>query len=376
MKTLFVLFSFSCSFSYSQSSPAVAPRNIFIITTDGFRWQEVFQGADSVLMRDTALVKDTALIRQQYWNTNLEERRRKLLPFFWDVIAESGRLSGNRAFGNEVNVANPYKISYAGYNEILTGYADNMFIPNLAVGNKNSNILEYLNQQEAYAGKVAAFSSWNVMPFILNEKRNHIPVNSGYEMLEENEDTLNTLINQVQQNVVHKTGTRYDMLTYASAKNYIEQQHPKVVFIGLGETDEFAHHGRYDQYLQKAHQVDQMIGELWYYVQTHPFYKDNTTFIITTDHGRGPKTSNWNKHGFWIKGSGETWMAMLGPGISPEGERKGKEKLYQKQIAATISVLLGKNFKANHPVALPVQTSPDNTVAERRLLIITPQVNK
>lgn len=375
MKTL-LLITFCSVWLISSAQISISPsRNIFIITTDGFRWQEVFKGADSVLIRDAALVKDTALIRQQYWNANLEERRRRLLPFFWDVIAERGSLSGNRAFSNDMNVANIYKISYAGYNEILTGYADSKLIPNIAIRNKNTNILEYLNTQEAYTGKVAAFSSWNVMPFILDEKRNHIPVNSGYEMLEEHEDSLSALINEVQQNVSHKTGTRYDLLTYASAKNYIEEHHPKAVFIGLGETDEFAHLGRYDQYLQKAHQVDQMIAELWYYVQTDPFYKDNTTFIITTDHGRGSKTSNWQKHGFWIKGSGETWMAMLGPGIAPAGERKEKKQLYQKQIAATISILLGESFRANHPIALPIQMLQNTAITETGL-VTTPAMNK
>jgi hypothetical protein len=343
---VFVLVSFFTSAQNSQ-------RNIFIITTDGFRWQEVFNGADSIIIRDTNFVKDTSIIRQQYWSNDLIERRKKLLPFFWNVIVEKGRLSGNRAFGNDVNVANLFKISYAGYNEILTGYTDNLFIPNLHVRNKNLNILEFLNTQKGYTGKVAAFSSWNVIPYILNEKRSRIPVNSGYEMLEENENPVNTLINQVQESVTHKGHTRYDMLTYASAKSYIESEHPKVLFIGLGETDEFAHQGRYDQYLNKAHQVDQMIADLWYYVQTDPFYKDNTTFIITTDHGRGSKSTTWNKHGFWIKGSGETWMAMIGPGIEPNGEMKTQDQLYQKQIASTVSYLMGENFIVNHSVSPP-----------------------
>jgi hypothetical protein len=363
MKSLLVIcFCLACLDSFSQSN--ISAGNVFIITTDGFRWQEVFRGADSLLIRDTAYVKDTGLICQQFWSADVEERRRKLLPFFWSVIAQNGRLSGNRSYGNEVNVANLYKISYPGYNEMLTGYADKKFIPNLSVRNRNTNILEYLNTTENYSGKVAAFSSWNVMPFILNERKTGIPVNSGYEMLEEGEDTLNTLINEVQQNVVHKGHTRYDLLTYASAKNYIEEKHPKVVFIGLGETDEYAHQGRYDQYLQKAHQVDRIIAELWYYVQTDPFYKHNTTFIITTDHGRGSKTAKWSTHGFWVKGSGETWMAMIGKDIAPDGERKEKEKLYQKQIASTVSVLLGENFRANdHPVANPVILSVKTNIA-------------
>jgi hypothetical protein len=362
MKSFLIAAFYFTSLFVSAQSPG-SPRNIFIITTDGFRWQEVFKGADSLLVSDTAFVKDTSLIRQQYWSNNLEERRRRLLPFFWSVIAEKGKLSGNRVYGNDVNVANLYKISYAGYNEILTGYADYKFIPNLAVQNENTNVLAWLNEQEAYSGKVAAFSSWNVIPYILNEKNTHVPVNGGYESLDEGTDTLNSLINQVQQNVAHKTHTRYDMLTYASAKTYIEKQHPKILFLSLGETDEFAHLGRYDEYLQKAHQVDQMIAELWYLVQTDPFYKNNTTFIITTDHGRGSKTSTWNKHGFWIKGSGETWMAMLGPGVGAGGEMKEKGQLYEKQIAATVAALLGENFKANHPVSPSMQLPTLSAVA-------------
>lgn len=376
MKFLLIIsFCLASLVSYSQVNPSAG--NVFIITTDGFRWQEVFRGADSALIRDTACVKDTGLICKQFWSPDPEERRRKLLPFFWSVIAENGRLSGNRIYGNEVNVANLYKISYPGYSEILTGFADKRFIPNLTVRNRNTNILEYLNTTENYAGKVAAFSSWNVMPFILNKQQTGIPVNSGYEMLEEGEDTLNALINEVQQNTVHKGHTRYDLLTYSSAKNYIEEKHPKVVFLGLGETDEFAHQGRYDKYLQKAHQVDQIIAELWYYVQTDPFYKDNTTFIITTDHGRGSKTARWSTHGFWVKGSGEAWMAMIGQGIAPDGERKEKEKVYQKQIASTVSVLLGENFHADdHPVANPVALATKTTVTEREQIKYKTAANK
>lgn len=359
----------------ANSQHANNPRNIFIITTDGFRWQEVFNGADSTLISDTRFVQDTGLLKQQYWSNDLAERRKKLLPFFWNVIEASGSLSGNRSYGNEVNVSNLYKISYPGYNEILTGYADKLFIPNLAIRNRNENVLEYLNRQAGYAGKVVAFSSWNMLPFILDEKRSHIPVNSGYEMLEDAGDNTNTMINNVQESVINKGNTRHDLLTYASAKNYIEKEHPKVVFLGMGETDEYAHKGRYDQYLQKAHQFDQMIAELWYYVQTDPFYKNNTTFIITTDHGRGSKTARWQNHGFWIRGSGQAWMAMIGQGIEPGGERKDKETVYQKQIASTIAVLLGEHFQAGHPIAKPIREIK-TSLLENELVTTKPVMNK
>lgn len=345
----------------TNSSAQTPAQNVFIITIDGVRWQEIFKGADADLLRNPKYVKDSALMLQQYWHSNAEESRRRLLPFFWSVIEQKGQLLGNRALNNKVNVANLYKISYPGYNEILTGYADKKFIPNLDVNNPNSNILQYLNTQKAYQGKVAAFCSWRVFPYIFNEKDSSFPVNAGYEMLEE-KDSYNTIINGVQKNVTVKNGTRHDLLTYECAKNYIERNHPKVLYLGMGETDEFAHQGDYDSYLQKLHQADALIAELWYYVQTDPFYKNNTSFIITTDYGRGRTLHSWNVHGFWIGGSGETWLALLGNGIAPKGELSEKQHVYQKQLASTIATLLGITFIANHPVgksiALPAMNKP------------------
>lgn len=345
------------AFTINMACAQAPAQNIFIITIDGVRWQEIFKGADAALLRNPNFVKDSAVMLQQYWHNDVAENRRRLLPFFWSVIEQQGQLLGNRTLNNKVNVANLYKISYPGYNEIFTGYADKMFIPNLDIYNPNSNILQYLNRQKDYKGKVAAFCSWRVFPYILNEGDSSFPINAGYEMAAENVPA-DSLFNNVQESVTVKNHTRHDLLTFECAKNYIEQQHPKVMYLGLGETDEFAHHGNYDTYLQKLHQADAFIAELWYYVQTDPFYKNNTNFIITTDHGRGRKAQNWNTHGFWISGSGETWLAMLGNGIAPAGELDEKQQVYQKQLAATIASLLGMQFIARHPVAKPIKMLP------------------
>jgi len=329
-------------------SSSVAQRHLFVITIDGFRWQEIFTGADSSLIGNEEYVRDTALTRQLYWDSTPELRRRRLMPFCWTVIAEKGQLYGNRLFSNKVNVKNFYKISYPGYNEIFTGRTDAFISPNLAINNKNVNVLEYLNASKEYHGKVAVFTSWNVFPFILNEVRSGLPVNSGYQKLKEEGDPAADMIDSVEGNM-RPSKTRHDLLTYLSAREYIERHHPSVVFLGLGETDEFAHAGRYDLYLQHAANIDRMIAELWYAIQTDPYYKDSTTFLITTDHGRGWKSNKWTTHGFWARGSGDIWLAMLGPGIVPEGELKSSGQVYQRQLAATMAALLGDPVAPGHP---------------------------
>jgi hypothetical protein len=346
MKKILLLLTgcfFACT-SCDAQQQSDAP-NIFIITIDGFRWQEVFTGADSVLINDTRFTKDTALTKMMYWAVSPSERRHKLLPFFWNVIAVKGQLQGNRNFGNEVDVANLYKISYAGYNELLTGTTDLRIFSNKKKYNGNKNILEKLDEHPAYHGKIAAFSSWDVFPYILNQPRNHIPVNSGYDSIAFGSSNEQQLINTVQQDgVEEKVATRYDMLTFVTAVDYIKHKQPKVVYLSFGETDEFAHSGRYDQYLQTASQFDKMLQELWYMVQTTPGYANNTSFIITTDHGRGKNTAAaWKVHGPFTQGSGEVWRAAIGPAVEALGEITTTGKSYQKELPAIVEQITASN---------------------------------
>jgi hypothetical protein len=344
MKFVFCYFSLLISAAATAQSVSHT-QNIFIITTDGFRWQEVFSGADAALISNSRFVQDTILTKQMYWDSTPELRRQKLMPFLWNIIGQQGQIYGNRWYENKVDVANIYKISYPGYNEMFTGYPDPLCVPNIPVRNPNLNILEWLNAKKEYSGKVAAFCSWNIFSAILNKKRNRLPVNSGYEEMTDDSSINYEIINASQELIRNKKNTRYDMLTFLGAREYIDHNQPRIFLIGFGETDEFAHNGRYDLYLQQAANVDRMIAELWYYVQTNSFYRDKTTFIITTDHGRGRNPESWYKHGILTKGSGETWLAMIGPGISPEGEIKSCRQSYQKQIAATIAQLLGEQFE-------------------------------
>jgi hypothetical protein len=326
--------------------------NVFIITTDGLRWQEVFNGAEPFLLTNPNFVKDTAQTVALYGGSTAEERRRRLMPFFWRVLVGQGQLYGNRVKQSEVNVKNIYKISYPGYNELLTGFADPLPILNKPQYNRNRSILEHLNNLPAYGDSVAAFTSWNVFPFILNKKRNGMVQNCGYSSLHDTAESIRA-ITEVQEKLEHKYKTRYDALTFFTAKEYIRQHHPRVVFLGLGETDEFAHHGQYDLYLQQINAVDKMIAELWYFVQTDPFYRNNTTFIISTDHGRGRK-QNWVRHHALVRGSGEIWLALLGNGIEPLGEMQEVKPVYQNQVAATVAFLLGEEFNPNCTIGKPL----------------------
>ena len=328
-----------------DSSPKV-----FLITLDGLRWQELFMGADPHLINDPEYVNDTAELISLFWDEDHKTRRKKLMPFFWSEIANKGVLIGNRDLNSKVNLTNTYWFSYPGYNEILTGFADEKINSNDKVNNTNETVLEFINKQDGYENRVAAFASWDVFPYIINEERSGVYVNAGFESAEELGISENEiLLNKLQKEIPRTWSTvRVDAFTHHFALEHIKKNKPKVVYIAYGETDDFAHDGRYDHYLKSAKQTDDFIREMWEMIETNPEYAGKTSIIITTDHGRGtiPKES-WRSHGSSISGADETWIAAIGPGINSTGELSDSSQFYQNQVAATVAALLGMEFDNN-----------------------------
>jgi len=321
--------------------------NVILITFDGLRWQEVFNGADSSFMKQQVYLKDSKL-KEKYWRNDLTERRKALLPFFWNTIATQGQLHGNRDMGSKVNVTNNQLFSYPGYNEILTGSADNDRInSNDKIYNPNTTVLEFLNSQPAFKGKVAAFSSWDVFPYIINDKRSGVYVSTGVEEVKGTSLTeAEKMMNKMILNLPNPLGeVRLDAFTFYYGLEYLKKNKPRVLYLAFDETDDFAHGGEYGAYLNSANYTDKFISELWAYLQSDTKYKNKTTLIITSDHGRGTTAEEWKSHGQKIPVADQIWMAVMGPDTPAIGEIKNDEQLYQNQIASTMGALLGVEYK-------------------------------
>ncbi len=330
--------------------------NIVIVTLDGMRWQEVFYGADRALLQNKKFTRDSSGTIDEFWNQDSALRREKLFPFLWSVVASQGQIYGNRVYGNKIDNANPYKFSYPGYNEIFTGYPDPAVNSNEKIINKNTNVLEFLNHQPEYRGRVAAFTTWDVFPYILNKWRSGFYINSDMDSLKFGSREFG-LLNDMQSLSSQPINVRPDVVTYLAAREYLKIYKPKVLFIGFDETDDYAHAGEYDQYLKSARAEDGMIRDLWNTIQSDPQYRNKTTLIITCDHGRGDVIKeNWKDHGDEISDAGQIFIAAIGPDTKALGEIKKKETLYQDQLAATFAQLLGYTFTAEHPVAKPIRS--------------------
>jgi hypothetical protein len=336
--------------------PALRTRNVVLIVSDGVRWQEVFRGPDRALMtEDCGAVENPEALLREFGRATPEEGRAALMPFLWNVIATKGQLFGNHTEWSLAKDTNRLDFSYPGYNELITGAPDPRMDTNDPVPNPNVSVFEWLNRQPGFEGRVAAYGTWSVFDAIFNVKRSGLKACSGWQprppcLAPPVPATLRRL---------YETTTRlwadnvWDSFLQAAVLDEVRRNRPRVLFVGFGETDEWAHLGRYDLLLHSTRNVDGFIAELWNTMQTMPEYRDSTTFLITVDHGRGHDLEGWKHHGDDVEGASEIWIAALGPDTPALGERKQAPPVTQAQIAATIAALLGKDWPAASPSAAP-----------------------
>jgi hypothetical protein len=205
---------------------------------------------------------------------------------------------------------------------------------------------------------VAAFGAWDLFPFIFNQQRAGFPVNAGYDPLTIAPVTPRlALLNQLKANSPRVwPDEAFDAITLYTALEYLKEHKPKILYLSLGETDDWAHAGNYAEYLDATHRADAFLKLLWETVQGMPGYQGRTTLIFSPDHGRGEAPLEWKNHGKKIPDSKYIWMAFLGPDTRNSGERSHIPAVTQNQLAATLSALLGQDYntdvqKAGKPIA-------------------------
>ena len=341
--------------------------NIFLVTLDGLRWQEVFRGLDESLATNGDYTERSETIIARYGASNTEDNAAALMPFLHNRVFRDGTVVGNRDRNSCARVSNSWYFSYPGYNEILTGVVDESIDSNAKIPNANKTFLELLNDTGRYRDQVAAFGSWDVFPYIFNVERSGLHLNAA-QNADPAENEFEVFLNRLQDDIPSPWGNvRLDAFTHHYALSHIRNHHPRIVYIGYGETDDFAHDGQYDQYVMAAHRNDRFIEELWELISSDDFYKDNTILFITVDHGRGEEPEEtWRHHASkksvsrsmqslaryeeGIVGSDAVWMAAIGPGVPASGlVGTGDGCLTSDRIAATLLQLLGEDYKLFNP---------------------------
>ncbi|MGH8222454.1 MAG: hypothetical protein ACREQZ_05725, partial [Woeseiaceae bacterium] len=357
-----------CAFTLTGAAADTPARNVILLTLDGVRIQELFSGMDAVIANAPEAdsgIYESDVTRGRYWRDTAEQRREALMPFFWKTLAPAGMVLGNQALGSKMTVRNDQWFSYPGYSEILTGEAQADVKSNDFVRYPHETVLDYTHRTLALQPtEVAQIGSWDGFKFAASQKDGTFFMNGAYDLVPAAQSTpeidlLGGLRRQVMELWEESSN---DVLTFRIALAYLKKNQPRVLWIGLGQSDDWGHARRYDRLLDYLHLADGLIAELWQTLQSLDHYRGHTTLVITTDHGRGRTPADWTEHDAGIQGSQDIWLAIIGPDTPALGEARDFPDVTQSDIAATMLQYLEldyRKFNADAGPPVPGSLKPD-----------------
>ena len=173
-------------------------KNLIIVTLDGLRWQEIFTGADPNIILQEKCISDKSVV-EKFWDPSVVKRRELLMPFLWKTVGKQGQLYGNRIYDNNINCYNPHWFSYPGYSEMLVGFVDKRVKSNDPVKNPNLTVLDFIQSEAGFEGKVATFGTWEVIESIACRNDPGMEVNVGNQLAEGNISERESLLNEFQE---------------------------------------------------------------------------------------------------------------------------------------------------------------------------------
>ena len=337
-------------------------RNLVLITLDGVRTEEIFAGLDEVIASHAATqtYSDIAPVRERFGGTTPQARREALMPVLWGKLVPQGVIFGNRELGSAMRTQNPYCFSAPGYTEMLTGAPRADVTTNDIRRYAHPTALEMVARKlQLPLGAVAQIGSWDGFASAAASGDDIILTTGAFDALPARfstpeADTLAGLRRDVLG--LWEEGSE-DVLSFRIAEAYIRANNPRLTWIGLGNSDDWAHADRYDRLLVYLNRVDHLIGELWDALQANPRYRNQTTLIITTDHGRGLTEKDWSEHDCSIPGSEWIWAMVVGPDTPATGEARNTPELHQGQVAATMLQFFGLPPSTLGPDARPALPS-------------------
>jgi hypothetical protein len=337
-------------------------QRVILITLDGARTEEIFGGLDATALastlRENQRIEDQPVYKR-LWAETPEARREKLMPFFWGVLMrQHGSIAGNPRTASPVTLTNAHRFSYPGYAEILLGEAHDAEIKsNDPIRNPFVTVLEEARARlKLSKTDVAAFTSWNVFDAIVEHTDGALTVNAGFEVFPSPDANIRRLSRLQFETPTPWNSVRHDVYTFRFAMDHLRRARPRLLYLALGETDDWAHDGRYDRVLETYERTDAYLRELWTWIQAAPEYRGRTHILITTDHGRGHTPQDWRNHGAKVDGAQDVWIALVSPTMAARGEWQNRPPLHTNQVAATVAGWLGIDWNALRPSAgLPIK---------------------
>lgn len=321
-------------------APLANDGRVILVTLDGVRAEDVFDGAD-------------ASLRPQL-NVAQYARPASVMPRTHKLVATRGvALGADRPGCGTVRTASGANVSLPGYLEIFTGRRTECR-DNGCAQTERPTVLD----EAADAGlTVASLGSWNVLDHAVSRGNPGVFVETGTHRWPGPrplaDAKLEQLVTAGERAAPFPGGGWYrpDAYTTAIALHSLKESPPAVFHVGLGDPDEYGHRDDYESYLAAIGKADAFIGQLSDTLDGMGEVGARTTIIVTTDHGRN---SDFRHHGAWSSSAARTFVLAFGTRVPVQGVVCSTRDVTLADIAPTIRSLVGlpqdTAREAGHPI--------------------------
>lgn len=313
-----------------ESAPSRGERlTVVIVAIDGVRWQDIFEGVDP------ALAKQFGLDSKEIVSADA------LTPHLHELARSSGVLLGGPRSRGHVRASGPNFLSLPGYEEMLGGRAPRCR-DNQCQGIERPTIVdEFASERDARLGDVVVITSWPRIGCVAATDPDRAVFSLGrsggthLEVLRTRSATAHWLaLGERAPSAPGHDDFRPDAYTAALATAVLATR-PRFLFLGLGETDEYAHGGDYRKYLGALRAADRTVGTVVSTLRGFEAAGVRTLLLVTADHGRERLFKN---HGREFPESARVWLAAAGNAltIAPHDGDSLDRDLYLSDLVPTV----------------------------------------
>ncbi len=132
-----------------------------------------------------------------------------------------------------------------------------------------------------------------------------------------------------------------DSLIVSELEEVLQRDRPRLVLVNLADVDSYGHKAIWDDYTAAIQTADALVAKIWLeLIQEDPHYRDATTLLVTSDHGRHLSGyGDFINHGGMCSGDRHVSLLALGPD-TPSGHVVS-ERRYLIDLAPSIGAFLG-----------------------------------
>ena len=317
--------------SRPEAQPAVT---LVIVTLDGVRWHEVFDGVDPALARDRGLPPEAVVGAAE------------LMPNLHGIIDTHGVALGAPGHGATISASGPNFVSLPGYAELLSGRRGTACHDNQCPGAGTRTIIDELATGSTLAHPdVAVVTSWAEIARVASVDAPSALISSGRhggatraEFARDTEERELLLRGEAAGPAPGNGDFRPDALTADLALHHLQTHRTRFLFVGLGEPDEYGHQGNYAGYLDSLRRADTRIAEIDAELQRLAARGTRTALFITADHGRA---DSFNEHGSKFPESARVWLVASGSALRTGGLLAAPSERRLADLAPTMREIAG-----------------------------------